>query len=761
MRKEVLSIAIGLILMITASHGREGICAQEKAGAKPKPKAVLSEAEKGEAAWKRIQPSIELFWKQAEESPTLLAQAAWPVIRKLRRYIWRYPDSPHVAQAYYLIGEAYAQLSYYPEALAHWRIVAKLYPKSEWASAALMAILRYQEMTGKLGRMVPFYKKIVRQYPDTLGAKAAWIALAIDAVNRGNVQWIAKQTKKLERSYPKLYLRIPRLLDLKARIALAQGHSAKAEELWLHYLNLIDQPYQKAAALFHVGEVLKSRGRPLEARKYFALIIRDYPNSAEALFARFRLAQLKEEERRRLAQYVPAMEVVKPDPAAGRTMETILKRFPNHPLAPEVRLELARYRHMEMRWAFQHRDYRKVFRLGLTFASRFSNTPVAKGVKEQLLSLETQLLGSELPPKELLEFAHEGATFLQGQKKPPFEDVIGPMAAELWLEAMRRLARASRYEAALEEFWRYQRDFPHYQPARSRELGTSLLLGMDRTLMEKGKPLELVRYHYDHRGEIAHLSSPVHLAWIGRAWEMLNCPRAAERAYFAAWRLGGTAMGVDGMVRWAHLLVAEGEFWAARTIRSYITPPEITKTEALSIVLLDASLLEAKGKWEEVRHRLEPLIEKFKGDELMAAQRLLIKADLELGQWDQAGMVWSNLEPKLSTAEQLAILTRWSDHAMDLGFGQEALLAAEQLVSKSGGAPPYLWRVAKAKSFMGRKDAQDAWKALAAAKDPLWSKAAKAILANEEFWKGPASRFRSLTMPAQGGAASQGEGANE
>ncbi len=703
------------------------------------------ESKEAEKAWQKIRPSIELFWKQAEESPTLLAQAAWPVIRKLRRYIRQFPDSPHVPQAYYLIGHAYAQISYMPEALAHWRIVANLYPKSEWASEALMAILQYQEMTGELGRMVPFYKKIVSQYPDTVAAKAAWIALAIDALNQGNVKWVAQQTAKLEQSFPNLYLEIPRLLDLKARIAMAQHNTDKAQEYWLHYLNLIQQPYQKAAALFHIAESLKRGGEFLAARKYYAVIVRDYPFSAESLFARFRLAQLKEMERRRLAEYIPSiMKIARPDPMTGRIMETILKRYPKHPLAKEVFLELARYRYREMEWAFSKGDYKKAFQIALAFAERFPDTPSAGKVKEKLLALETQLLADETPLPLLQEIASKGAAFLAEHPDNSFDSALRPLVGEIWIEAMKRMGDEGKYQDALAQFWSYRSALPGYQPKRSVALGRRLLLGMDRLLLSKNEPAQLIDYHYAHENEIEHLETPVHLSLVGRAWQVLNCPRAAERAFYSAWKMGGINMGADGLIWWCQSLVSRGDIAGASLVRSLASSLEFDASHRLSLALLEADIAAGKHEWEKVLAKLEPIQEKLKGREKERAEELLFNAYVELGQWNSAGMIWSAIEPRLPEKKKIAMMTEWGDRALELGFGDEALSVYKQLVEMTQAAPPYLWRIAKAKTMLGQRDAEEVWKAVAASGTSPWSDGARAMLANQNFWQGPAAAFASM-----------------
>ncbi|WP_461832536.1 tetratricopeptide repeat protein [Aquifex sp.] len=142
-----------------------------------------------------------------------------------------------------------------------------------------------------------------------------------------------------------------RILKAKAAIALGKGLLARRflfnetpEELYLSGLSyFIEGNYEKAIfyfnkaakdknyeikALVKLADSYYNMGRKEEAKAVYRLILSKYKNSEEVKNALIGLAQIESEN--------PSKEIEK-------IVEEFEKRFPNSPLLPELKLQLARY----------------------------------------------------------------------------------------------------------------------------------------------------------------------------------------------------------------------------------------------------------------------------------------------------------------------------------------------------------------------------------------------------------------------------------
>jgi len=707
-------------------------------------------------AWENILPGIELFWKESEESQSIGKQAAWTIISDLKRFVQTYPDSPQAAEAYYVLGQAYAYVSFMPEALAHWRITAKKYPNTSWASDALMAILQYRERSGDTKKIRSFYREIIRQYPDTKAAKSAWIALAIDALNAGQLELVAKETERLEKASPGLYVEIPRFLDLKARIKSMQGKEEEARKLWLHYLNIIRQPELKAVTLFSIAESFRKSGKPLAARKYYAIVARDYPTFPEALFARFRLAQMEEAEQKRLRTYVKNLKTFKPSPAVARLFSKIIEEYPRHPITQEVEIEFMSLRLKEKR-------YSDVLRLAEDFGQKNPGSPYTEKVLKFVSSAREQLESEFNDVSQLRNVVELGKELLKKRERSTtFSPIIIDTAKNIWIKLIARFLKEGEYEYGLNEFWGLLAGFPDViKNKKIKDLGTRLLLGFDAKLDATKNYVELLKYNEAHESQIEKLKQPFHFYYVGKAWAGIGCTEAADRAFYRAWENGTDQKHLPLLfVSWVENALNEGDVDYAVNLLKLFRASCPGQTDSAEALYMSAKVSAQRGLWPKAYDLASEALAKTNRSDLARPLRMLMfKAAVKLAEWDTAEMLWDEIAISVPKEKQEELLTFWGDEALGLEEPKEALRIYQRLSLLSPDRIPVSWRIAIARSRLGQKEAMEDWKALSQVDDPLWAKAAKAIISNEMFWSGPAASFRSqLSEKLNGKIPSTGGG---
>ncbi len=728
--------------------------------------SVAKELPPDEVAWKAISPQLEIFWKDVEDSPFQAAKGAWPVIESLKGFIKEYPSSIHVPEAYYDLGEAYASISFVPEAIAHWRIVAKYYPDSKWAGEALTALVAYMKEQGQTNKLVAFYRELMRQFPDSKAAKTAKIILAIQALKEGKIKLATRVADQMAKASPSIEVEVPQFLDLEARLAEERGHYEEARRFWIHYINLIKLPSHRAQALFHIAETYRKEGSALKARKYYALIRRDYSNLPEALFARFRMAQMEEKAKKRLSRYVKGTFRQQDTTLEDQLFSKIVEQFPDYPLTHEVEFELTRLK-------LREKKFLDVLELAWNFKQQSPSNPYLARILECAREAEKALVSAEPGIHKLQEMVAFGSPFIQAHSNDPLASSIANLTQVLWLRLMNRLVGRHDPRKALDEYWRFRRIYKGLKDkgtlTKARPVAAKALLALDRDLLKQKRPMDLVNYHFIHRDAIEELDIPEHQLLLGHAWGEIGVPKAALRAYFRAFEMGttqnlhavrsldaapqGTKTRPRGrgyiftankkaelFIAWASQALKDGDLSAAENILNLLDsqcPDAAIGPRALA---LKARLAAKRGDWVASFNMAQDSLDRKarKGTRL-----LLFNASVKLGEWNQVHEQWTRIEKDLDPAQKALLLRSWGDEALNLEQPSEALSAYNRLSKLEPDNPAVVWRLALARTRAGKEnETANPWQSLLKSTDPFWSKVAKAETQDQKFWNGIAGDFR-------------------
>ena len=691
-------------------------------------------------AWAQIVPEINIFWKEREETPFAAKKTAWHIIAILKDFIVKYPESQHVPEAYYLTGIAYKEAGFIPEAISHWRIVAKEFSNSKWADEALMQILQVYDEQGEARKKRQLLKEIIRQYPDTTSAKAAWISLALESVIKGkNISFIEGEMKKLERADPNIASKVPVFLELKARLSLYKGRKKDAIEEWLHFLNLTTTKGKQALALYEIGEIYRSMGDFIRARKYYALCARDYPRTSYALFARFRLAQIHERE----LGIVPwAMNREKEEESSQWLYNEILKKFPRHPITQEVIYEFAKLKMRRhdlsgalrlIEFYFKTNPNGSRSHLFLTLSDEIQKRMRSKSESEKFLKKNLQAC------LELLK-----DSFLK-DKLPGYSYT----AKTLWMRLIEVKMNKGDFDGVIREANSLTQRFAHDNRLRefSHRVRKEALKKKFQLLIAQKNYMDLLNFFYNDLREFKDVLSWEHYLLVGRAWDSLGIESEAAFYYGRAFLSDGE--GADNttiIMDWARVLAAIKDADSlGRVLDKYDELDRGDHNKPVVYYHYRSLYGQMRGDWDMAYESATSGLEvaKTKGERRSLLVDL-IRSSSHLRLWDVAHNAYRELEGYMNEEERVSFLDEWGDIAFELEDYEEAFFLYNMVLSMRPEARDIQLKMAIALIKQGKQDeAQGLLKALSVDKDEFYASYSEALLGNISFWKKIPKEFKA------------------
>lgn len=690
---------------------------------------------KDDLAWKALAPDIEVFWHEYQTSPNKVAEDVWPFIATLKDFIKRYPKSLKIPEAYYILGEAYAAASYWPEAVAHWKIVIRYYPDSKWTSSALNSLVAYFEKQGDQKRLKKFYQDILRQFPDSTAAWTTRVLLARQALMQGKIKLVKRIIKKVEKSSPMAEVEIPELLDLKAGIAMRAGRPSEAVNLWVRFINLKKSPVTRASALFNIAETYRTTGDWLKARKYYALIRRDFSTQPEALFAMFRLLQMEEIQQERLSRYVKgSVRPVSLD-KSERVFQEIVKRYPKYPLTQEVRKELIVTK-------IKKKDYMKALELADDFIQSFPESIFTKEVLALADVARKRLLKGKFSTEYLEQSINTGLCYLGKKARNNVQEYLQEVTWKMWAMLLKQLIDDGRPLESMEQYWSYREAFRKDPQRLETVLNTGIraLEETDRWFFSKRRYADIINYYFYHKKEIDKLKSSLHYHILAKAFSRIDLDKMALRSYFTAWQLKPDKNEKCEILRdWIAQSIKTDEIIMAQNIITLIDLgcPDYS---LLPDILFDKSAMASRqGDWVAAYNMArDSMAAKVDGTSVYQT----LSAGIKLSEWTEIEDIYRKNGHFLSKEKKISILKQWGDEAIRLSEFKKAMVPYSLLAKIDKDDPSSGFRLAVAKSgSYGFEKALPAWEALSKKDKGIWGKAAKSEFSFYHFMSGPAGQL--------------------
>src|SRR5262249_27048858 len=156
-----------------------------------------------------------------------LAEASGALQEVLRRY----PQGPHLAQTYYLLGTVYQRQNQLANSLQAYESGLAQPPTLPWTAKTLWALARLQEERQDLDRAIELYQRLTQDFPTHEQAaaslwQAGWLQYRQRPYQPAPTLWHG-----LEQQFPRSSL-LPHVLYWQARAASQGGHQDTALRLY-------------------------------------------------------------------------------------------------------------------------------------------------------------------------------------------------------------------------------------------------------------------------------------------------------------------------------------------------------------------------------------------------------------------------------------------------------------------------------------------------------------------------------------------------
>ncbi len=191
------------------------------------------------------------------------------------------------APAYLLLAQAAEKLGLYDETLTYLRYLKRRFPESPEICAGNLVAARVflkRRLSEKTRRLA---KRVLVLPVCSLKEKSEAISLLLKTGEDPQ-----KALSFLQKN-PGAQRFAPEILKILAQFHLKKGEIGKAEEEIFEYLNYSGKEEEAPALLYALGEAYFKAQKYRQARRILELVLTSWPHKPEALFAKFRLYQLR------------------------------------------------------------------------------------------------------------------------------------------------------------------------------------------------------------------------------------------------------------------------------------------------------------------------------------------------------------------------------------------------------------------------------------------------------------------------------------
>lgn len=686
--------------------------------------------EEAKKAWEGLYLDVMPVFDTLDQASDASKGLAKHAITSLKSFVWQYPDASEAVQAYYLLGRFHIKTGYTAEGRAYLQLLASKYPDSHWTSEALLTLLQSaQDEADKHGIEV-FLQSLMKRQPETLAAKASWIYLTLLHMKSGQEKNVSQELSRFEQEDPQFYLKVPAFLDIKARLFVKQGKEAEAREAWMMYLNQVKDQTLKPEILFQIGESLYREGKMLEAENYYNLISLKYSQSKEGALAQVRLAELIRLANERFKSAGVREGKLRPNISAAIQEDAyrrVIEKMPKHYIAPVAYQQFIKLR------AEQDR-YGDAMDLAQTFDEKFAGNQVAQAeidflIDKEISRMETKKNAKDfagalkiafdlekkwgqkphfkavLPALDGIFKAFEVATleeasykilyqtgldYLKEKPAGQFAKTMEAMAAEASQKLVKELVKRQDHKKAVEEAYGFLVNFPANKHANEiLAIGKSSLAAFDKSLVEDvSDGIAVLNFHYEQPERTTLFTSPEHIYYLARAWQLCWAMDAAMAAFYKAWHeadsVHNKALKNQTIMSWLQAS------WDADDMPSFdsllaIASEDVTTQSPEYKTFLDFRLKKAikEQNWQSVVQSCESIILLLKQPEQIAPYASqLFEAYLALNQWDLADKTLKKHVRSFLPDEQARMLYDLGDAVMLSGENVETAYAAYQMAEK-------------------------------------------------------------------------------
>ncbi len=227
-------------------------------------------------------------------------------------------------KAYLLLAKSSEALGLHSDALVYIRFLQAKFPDAlEVCSANVIAarIFYKRKIPDKAKRLA---EKVLASDLCPLKAKAEASSLLFKLNEPDKVISFLKNN-------PKVKAFVPEIIKELALYHLKQGNLKQAEEEIYDYLNYSGREKEAPPLLWALGEVYFNQKKYREARRIFELILTSWPSAPQALFAKFRLYEMRYLFEEKIGRFDPQTRQI-----LLNVIKALKKDYPKAPITEEA-----------------------------------------------------------------------------------------------------------------------------------------------------------------------------------------------------------------------------------------------------------------------------------------------------------------------------------------------------------------------------------------------------------------------------------------
>ncbi|PID77938.1 MAG: hypothetical protein CSB21_03105 [Deltaproteobacteria bacterium] len=200
---------------------------------------------------------------------------------------------------YFMAGMINLELSNYPYAIGFFNIIEKKYKDYKGMGAVLFNLGKLYFESGEIRLADIYLDKFLKKYPDTSYSEEARIIQGEIFYSKKRYFHTIKNLGPMASGYKKILYENPEVLQVVADSYFRTGNNKKARALFSRMYNLFPEIKGKDLILTSIGETFEEEGMKEKAEKIYRLVTLKYPGTEGFMKSSLKLADnMKNNERR-------------------------------------------------------------------------------------------------------------------------------------------------------------------------------------------------------------------------------------------------------------------------------------------------------------------------------------------------------------------------------------------------------------------------------------------------------------------------------
>lgn len=310
----------------------------------------------------------------------------------------RYPQSIHVAEALFSIGDLYFRIGSTYEALGYYKLALRKEKDSRLALRATIRIARIRALKNNRKEALSLLEKVIDKHPDSPENTEARIEMAKVLYEMNHFLKSLEILSNLKKTNPENKYRYPEISLYLGYNYYQLGENRRSRENLLRFYNSGPDKEPNHLILTKIGDTYREEGAFKEAAEFYNLVIALHPEREGAVISRIRLAELKEDGALETGALVSFVNLLGKEEGSARE---IYERILEKPFEQDRKKSLEQLTMFKLAVLLQNeKDYGKSLETLRALLDKFPDTSLRKDSKKALKKTIRAILEEEMKRKK-------------------------------------------------------------------------------------------------------------------------------------------------------------------------------------------------------------------------------------------------------------------------------------------------------------------------------------------------------------------------